>query len=87
MIKDEIHVRYYNRSSKQIVDEKHDDSDLVLVKWERETMVIDKFLILYHLKLSGTPATCVNIALNHIYKGIDFDLVIGGPNFGRNITT
>jgi 5'/3'-nucleotidase SurE len=50
-------------------------------------MVIDKFLILYHLKLSGTPATCVNIALNHIYKGIDFDLVIGGPNFGRNITT
>jgi hypothetical protein len=32
MIKDEIHVRYYNRSSKQIVDEKHDDSDLVLVK-------------------------------------------------------
>ncbi|KAI8879601.1 sure-like protein [Backusella circina FSU 941] len=67
MIKDEIKVRYYNRSSKQIVDYKCDDSDLVL--------------------LSGTPATCVNIALNHIYKDIDFDLVIGGPNFGRNITT
>ncbi|KAI9311690.1 survival protein sure-like phosphatase/nucleotidase [Dichotomocladium elegans] len=34
--------------------------------------------------LSGTPATCINIALYHIYKHIDFDLVLAGPNFGRN---
>ncbi|KAL1933645.1 hypothetical protein VTP01DRAFT_7735 [Rhizomucor pusillus] len=34
--------------------------------------------------LGGTPATCINIALNHIYKDENFDLVIGGPNFGRN---
>ncbi|CAO3619492.1 unnamed protein product [Mucor hiemalis] len=37
--------------------------------------------------LSGTPATCVNIALNHLFKNEEFDLVIGGPNFGRNIST
>ncbi|KAG2224012.1 hypothetical protein INT45_009598 [Circinella minor] len=37
--------------------------------------------------LSGTPATCVNIALNYIFKDEEFDLVIGGPNFGRNTST
>ncbi|KAI8576333.1 hypothetical protein K450DRAFT_257259 [Umbelopsis ramanniana AG] len=34
--------------------------------------------------LSGTPATCVNIGLHHVFKDTDFDLVIAGPNFGRN---
>ncbi|KAJ8664091.1 5'/3'-nucleotidase SurE [Lichtheimia ornata] len=34
--------------------------------------------------LSATPATCINIALHHIFKDEQFDLVIGGPNFGRN---
>jgi broad specificity polyphosphatase/5'/3'-nucleotidase SurE len=37
--------------------------------------------------LSGTPATCINIALNHLFVDEEFDLVIGGPNFGRNIST
>lgn len=32
--------------------------------------------------LSGTPACCANIALTHLYK--DIDLVVSGPNFGRN---
>ncbi|KAI7899216.1 survival protein sure-like phosphatase/nucleotidase [Cokeromyces recurvatus] len=36
--------------------------------------------------LSGTPATCVNIALNHLFKDEEFDLVISGPNFGRNFS-
>ncbi|KAH8553992.1 sure-like protein [Umbelopsis sp. PMI_123] len=34
--------------------------------------------------LSGTPATCVNIGLHHVFKDTEFDLVIAGPNFGRN---
>ncbi|KAG2180476.1 hypothetical protein INT44_003480 [Umbelopsis vinacea] len=34
--------------------------------------------------LSGTPATCVNIGLHHVFKDTDFDVVIAGPNFGRN---
>ncbi|ORY00566.1 sure-like protein [Basidiobolus meristosporus CBS 931.73] len=34
--------------------------------------------------LSGTPATCVNIGLHHIFAKEEFDLVISGPNFGRN---
>ncbi|KAG2174101.1 hypothetical protein INT43_004121 [Umbelopsis isabellina] len=37
-----------------------------------------------YVLLGGTPATCVNIGLHHVFKDIDFDLVIAGPNFGRN---
>ncbi|KAJ9102484.1 hypothetical protein QFC21_002884 [Naganishia friedmannii] len=33
--------------------------------------------------LTGTPATCANIALHNIYEG-EIDLVISGPNHGRN---
>ncbi|AAW40774.1 cytoplasm protein, putative [Cryptococcus deneoformans JEC21] len=36
--------------------------------------------------LSGTPATCANIALHNIYPG-QIDLVISGPNHGRNSST
>lgn len=39
--------------------------------------------------LDGPPASCVNIALHHL-QGDDrppFDLVISGPNFGRNSGT
>ncbi|KAJ2960158.1 hypothetical protein NQZ79_g4530 [Umbelopsis isabellina] len=37
-----------------------------------------------YVLLGGTPATCVNIGLHHVFKDIEFDLVIAGPNFGRN---
>lgn len=33
--------------------------------------------------LDGTPATCTNIALHNLYPGT-IDLVISGPNLGRN---
>jgi 5'/3'-nucleotidase SurE len=33
--------------------------------------------------LDGTPATCTNIALHNLYPG-QIDLVISGPNLGRN---
>ncbi|KAH7915777.1 sure-like protein [Hygrophoropsis aurantiaca] len=33
--------------------------------------------------LDGTPATCANIALHNIFPG-KIDLLISGPNFGRN---
>lgn len=33
--------------------------------------------------LDGTPATCTNIALHNLYPGV-IDLVISGPNLGRN---
>ncbi|KAG8852049.1 hypothetical protein FRB96_008967 [Tulasnella sp. 330] len=33
--------------------------------------------------LDGTPATCVNIAVHNMYPG-EIDLVLSGPNFGRN---
>ncbi|CAE7125769.1 unnamed protein product [Rhizoctonia solani] len=33
--------------------------------------------------LEGTPATCANIALHNLYPG-EIDLVVSGPNFGRN---
>ncbi|OWZ59227.1 5'/3'-nucleotidase SurE [Cryptococcus neoformans A2-102-5] len=36
--------------------------------------------------LSGTPATCANIALHNLYPG-QIDLVISGPNHGRNSST
>ncbi|OCH96186.1 sure-like protein, partial [Obba rivulosa] len=33
--------------------------------------------------LDGTPATCANIALHNLYPG-EIDLLISGPNLGRN---
>ncbi|KIJ22236.1 glycoside hydrolase family 16 protein [Paxillus involutus ATCC 200175] len=33
--------------------------------------------------MDGTPATCANVALHNLYPG-EIDLVISGPNFGRN---
>ncbi|CAE6486189.1 unnamed protein product [Rhizoctonia solani] len=36
--------------------------------------------------LEGTPATCTNIALHTLYPG-EIDLVVSGPNFGRNTGT
>lgn len=33
--------------------------------------------------IDGTPATCSDIGLNHLVKG-HFDLLISGPNVGRN---
>src|SRR5271155_790076 len=37
---------------------------------------------------TGTPSTCTNIGLHHVTGGEPpFDLVISGPNFGRNSST
>src|SRR5271154_1322634 len=35
----------------------------------------------------GTPSTCTNIGLHHVSGEADFDLVISGPNLGRNSST
>ena len=35
----------------------------------------------------GTPSTCTNIGLYHASGEADFDLVIVGPNIGRNSST
>ncbi|KAI5480873.1 tubulin-tyrosine ligase [Pseudohyphozyma bogoriensis] len=37
--------------------------------------------------LHATPATCSNLALHGLYPKESFDLVIAGPNFGRNTST
>ncbi|GAA5953515.1 hypothetical protein JCM8115_000548 [Rhodotorula mucilaginosa] len=37
--------------------------------------------------LDGTPATCSSIALHNLFPANSFDLVISGPNFGRNTST
>lgn len=39
------------------------------------------------LLLSCTPAACVNIALHNVYSVSDFDLLLSGPNLGRNAGT
>ncbi|KAI0307830.1 sure-like protein [Multifurca ochricompacta] len=36
--------------------------------------------------LDGTPATCANIALHNLYPG-EIDLLLSGPNFGRNTSS
>ncbi|ORY32520.1 survival protein sure-like phosphatase/nucleotidase [Naematelia encephala] len=36
--------------------------------------------------LAGTPASCTNIALHNLYPG-QIDMVISGPNHGRNSST
>ncbi|GAA6032834.1 hypothetical protein JCM8097_000819 [Rhodosporidiobolus ruineniae] len=37
--------------------------------------------------LDGTPSTCANIGLHSLFPADSFDLVISGPNFGRNTST
>jgi 5'/3'-nucleotidase SurE len=39
-----------------------------------------------YVLLEGTPSTCTNVALHNLYPG-EIDLVISGPNFGRNTST
>lgn len=36
---------------------------------------------------SGVTATCSNIALHSLYPPGSFDMVIAGPNYGRNTST
>ncbi|KAI0043200.1 sure-like protein [Auriscalpium vulgare] len=36
--------------------------------------------------LDGTPATCANIGLHNLYHG-DIDLLLSGPNLGRNTSS
>ncbi|KAJ3417269.1 hypothetical protein HDV05_005725 [Chytridiales sp. JEL 0842] len=38
----------------------------------------------YFTMLDGTPSGCVNIALHHLDASQEIDLVISGPNLGRN---
>lgn len=38
--------------------------------------------------VSGTPASCTQLGLHHLLKDLPpVDLVVSGPNFGRNATT
>ncbi|GAA5922345.1 5'/3'-nucleotidase SurE [Sporobolomyces koalae] len=37
--------------------------------------------------LDGTPATCASIALHNLFAPGSFDVVISGPNFGRNTSS
>ncbi len=38
--------------------------------------------------INGTPAACVQMGLFHVFPGRGpVDLIIGGPNYGRNITS
>ncbi|KAJ3084105.1 hypothetical protein HK102_000763 [Quaeritorhiza haematococci] len=37
--------------------------------------------------LDTTPSGCVNIGLTHLYNDSEIDLVISGPNFGRNASS
>ena len=37
--------------------------------------------------LDATPSACVNIALHNVFNPNDIDLVIAGPNFGRNASS
>jgi 5'/3'-nucleotidase SurE len=39
-----------------------------------------------YVLFDATPATCANIALHNLYPG-EIDLVIAGPNYGRNVST
>ncbi|KXS20794.1 sure-like protein [Gonapodya prolifera JEL478] len=34
--------------------------------------------------VEATPSACVNIGLNHLFNADEIDLVLSGPNFGRN---
>lgn len=36
--------------------------------------------------VDGTPASCVQIGLHHVFKDQPFDVVVSGPNYGRNTT-
>jgi len=45
------------------------------------------FIVILPVDQPGTPSTCTNIGLYHVARESNFDLVISGPNFGRNSST
>ncbi|KAH7100252.1 sure-like protein [Auriculariales sp. MPI-PUGE-AT-0066] len=74
-IKDEVKGRYYYPKEPDGLGETSDTSRPL-----REGEVAEWIL------LDGTPATCSNIALHNFWPG-EIDLVISGPNLGRNTSS
>ncbi|MBM7559594.1 5'/3'-nucleotidase SurE [Marinitoga litoralis] len=52
--------------------------------WAKKIFLNDEFL---GYAVNGTPADCVKLGLEAIYKDIDFDIVISGINKGPNLGT
>ncbi|KAJ2378850.1 hypothetical protein IW150_000548 [Coemansia sp. RSA 2607] len=55
----------------------------VTIKEYRPTLTDIKYERGTWYTATGTPASCVNIALHHLFS--DIDLVISGPNLGSNV--
>lgn len=78
MIGDTLKPVYY-RPGKQI----HGDfADGTLHEYPSSTSDVEEWIL-----MNGTPASCAHIGLYHFFKDKGpVDLVVSGPNFGRNTT-
>jgi 5'/3'-nucleotidase SurE len=54
---------------------------------QEDWVLLNGFAVCPFQLIAGTPSTCTNIGLHHVSGEKDFDLVISGPNFGRNSST
>ncbi|HPX16364.1 MAG TPA: 5'/3'-nucleotidase SurE [Petrotogaceae bacterium] len=52
--------------------------------WAKEIYIDNKF---FGQAINGTPADCVKLGLQAIYRDIEFDVVISGINKGANLGT
>jgi len=75
-IKDKITGRYYYPRERGDIKPETSDVSRPLKDGELAEWIL----------LDGTPATCANIALHNLYPS-QIDLVISGPNYGRNTSS
>lgn len=55
-------------------------------EWSEASRPLKEGEIAEWILLDGTPATCANISINNLYPN-QLDLVLSGPNMGRNTST
>lgn len=68
-----VQPRYYKSKADSQADSEANESDHPSNKW---------------MLVNGTPAACVQMGLFHLFQDRGpVDLVIAGPNYGRNITS
>ena len=76
-IGDKITARFYDPLSGVTSNTQQTPNDWVLLNGNDFTELADV----------GTPSTCTNIGLHHVAGEDPVDLVISGPNLGRNSST
>jgi len=80
-ITEKITATFYDPKTATISSKHQSPDDWILLNGRPPLFVV------FPVDQPGTPSTCTNIGLYHVAGESDFDLVISGPNRGRNSST